>query len=132
MPPIGDNPYFLTMGPHSFYWFAMQPRAIPTVQSDGTQAAAILPEVRVIGGWESALVGRSKERLENVLLGYIPQRRWFAGKARRIKSATISDVVSVPGADGNSYLTSVVIGYQDGDPDTYMLPMAYANPAEAP
>src|SRR5206468_10367365 len=38
----------------------------------------------------------------------------------------------VPGAEGNSYLTSVVIGYADGDPDTYMLPIAYANPAEAP
>src|SRR5204863_5502062 len=73
-----------------------------------------------------------KERFESVLLRYIPQRRWFAGKARRVKSATISDVVSVPGAEGYSYLTSVVIGYADGDPDTYMLPIAYANPAEAP
>src|SRR5207244_1973445 len=22
-PPIGDSPYFLTLGPHSFYWFAL-------------------------------------------------------------------------------------------------------------
>src|SRR5207253_10095725 len=36
------------------------------------------------------------------------------------------------GTEGNSYLTSVVIGYAEGDPDTYMLPLAYANPAEAP
>ena len=132
MPPIGDNPYFLTMGPHAFYWFAMQPRAAPSVQSDGAQPAAALPEVRVTGGWESALIGGAKERFESVLLRYIPQRRWFAGKARRVKSATISDVIPVPGAEGNSYLTSVVIGYADGDPDTYMLPIAYANPAEAP
>ncbi|HKW73003.1 MAG TPA: putative maltokinase, partial [Candidatus Dormibacteraeota bacterium] len=132
MPVIGDNPYFMTLGPHSFYWFAMQPRAAPSVQSDGAQPAAALPEVRVMGGWESALVGGAKERFENILLSYIPHRRWFAGKARRVKSATISDVVSVPGAEGNSYLTSVVVGFQDGDPDTYMLPLAYANPAEAP
>ena len=132
MPVIGDNPYFLTMGPHAFYWFAMQPRATPTIQSDGAQAAAAMPEVRVAGGWEAALVGASKESLEAVLLGYIPRRRWFAGKARRMKTATITDVVSVPGAEGNSYLTSVVIGYAEGDPDTYMLPLAYANAAEAP
>src|SRR5439155_1664366 len=132
MPMIGDNPYFLTLGPHAFYWFAMQPRAAPNILSDGAQAATVLPEVRVVGGWEAALVGGSKERLENVLLGYIPLRRWFAGKARRMKSATISDVISVPGTEGNSYLTSVVIGYAEGDPDTYMLPLAYANPAEAP
>ena len=132
MPMIGDNPYFLTLGPHAFYWFSMQPRAVPTIQSDGTQAAAALPEVRTSGGWESALVGRSKERFETVLLGYIPQRRWFAGKARRMKTAAISDVATVPGADGSSYLTAVTIGYAEGDPDTYMLPIAYANPAEAP
>ena len=132
MPVIGDNPYFLTLGPHAFYWFTLQPRVAPSIQSDGVGAAASLPEVRTSGGWESALVGAAKERLESVLVGYIPQRRWFAGKARRIKTATISDIVTVPGAEGNSYLTSIVVAYADGDPDTYMLPIAYANAAEAP
>ena len=132
MPVIGDNPYFLTLGPHAFYWFAMQPRSAPTIQSDGATTAAILPEVRTAGGWETALIGGAKERLENVLLGYIPQRRWFGGKARKVKSATISDVMSVPGAEGYSYLTSVAIAYADGDPDVYILPIAYASAAEAP
>ncbi len=132
MPQVGDAPYFLTLGPHAFYWFALQPRTAPTIQSDGAAPSANLPEVRTAGGWESALVGGAKERLESVLVGYIPQRRWFAGKARRMKSATISDVVSIPGTEGNSYLTSVVVSYADGDPDTYMLPIAYANSAEAP
>jgi len=133
MPVIGDSPYFLTLGPHSFYWFSMQPRSVPTLQSDGAQpVAATLPEVRTAGGWESALEGAAKERFENVLVRYIPQRRWFAGKARRVKTATITDVVSVPGADGNSFLTSVTIGYADGDPDTYMMPIAHASAAEAP
>src|SRR5207302_3567389 len=76
MPVIGDNPYFLTMGPHAFYWFAMQPRAPPTIQSDGAQAAAAVPEVRVEGGWEAELVGAAKESLEAVHQGYIPRRRW--------------------------------------------------------
>jgi maltose alpha-D-glucosyltransferase / alpha-amylase len=132
MPVIGDGPYFLTLGPHAFYWFAMQPRAAATIQSDGALTAATLPEVRVAGGWETTLVGAAKERFENVLVRYIPQRRWFGGKARRVKTATITDVISVPGAEGSSFVTSVVIGYADGDPDTYMLPIAYANAAEAP
>jgi maltose alpha-D-glucosyltransferase/alpha-amylase len=88
--------------------------------------------VRTVGGWEAALVGGAKERFENVLVRYIPQRRWFAGKARRVKTVTISDIVTVPGADSNSFLTTVIVGYADGDPDTYMLPIAYANAAEAP
>jgi maltose alpha-D-glucosyltransferase/alpha-amylase len=132
MPVIGEAPYFLTLGPHAFYWFAMQPRSVPSIQSDGAQSAMTLPEVRVTAGWETALAGGSKERLESVLLGYIPQRRWFGGKARRMKTASISDIVTVPGAEGSAYLTSVVISYAEGDPDTYMLPIAYANAAEAP
>jgi maltose alpha-D-glucosyltransferase/alpha-amylase len=110
----------------------MQPRAVPNIQSDGAAAASAMPEIRVTGGWESALEGAAKERFEGVLLGYIRQRRWFAGKARRLKSASITDVVAVPGAEGNSFLTMVAISYAEGDPETYMLPIAYASPAEAP
>ena len=130
MPVVGDAPYFLTLGPHSFYWFALQPKATPMVQSDGAQAGSV-PEIRVAGPWESALTGPGKERLENILLGYVRNRRWFAGKARRLKSAQISEVVPVPGAVGGAYLVWVVITYAEGDPDTYQLPLAYANQAEA-
>jgi maltose alpha-D-glucosyltransferase/alpha-amylase len=131
MPMIGDTPYFLTMHPHAFYWFSLQPRAAPTIQSDGARTPASLPEIAVEGGWESALVGEAKEKLENLLLAYIRQRRWFAGKARRLKTASIADVVTVPGAEGTSYLTTVLVTYGEGDPETYMLPIAYATAAEA-
>ena len=132
MPVVGDAPYFLTLGPHSFYWFSLEPRQAPTVQSDGASAAASLPEIRVTGTWESVLTGPSKERLETLLLGYVRHRRWFAGKARRLKSAQISDVVPVPGVVGGAYLTTVVISYAEGDPDTYQLPLAFASVAESP
>jgi maltose alpha-D-glucosyltransferase/alpha-amylase len=131
MPVIGDAPYFLTMHPHAFYWFTLQPRAAATIQSDGARTPASLPEVAVEGGWESALAGDPKERLENLLLGYIRQRRWFAGKARRLKTASITDVINVPGAEGTAYLTTVLITYAEGDPETYLLPIAYATAAEA-
>ncbi len=131
MPVVGDAPYFLTLGPHSFYWFSLQPRTAPVIQSDGAGIASLLPEIRVEGTWQSVLSGTPKERLESVLSGYIRQRRWFAGKARRVKSAQITDVVSVPGAPDGADLAAVVVNYAEGDPDTYQLPLAYANSAEA-
>jgi maltose alpha-D-glucosyltransferase/alpha-amylase len=131
MPIVGDAPYFLTLGPHAFYWFSLQPRATPNIQSDGSEAIAALPEIRVAGDWESVLTGAPKERLESVLLGYVRNRRWFAGKARRLKSAFISDLLPVPGAVGGAYLAAIVVSYAEGDPDTYQLPLAYANQAEA-
>ncbi len=131
MPVVGDGPYFLTMGPHSFYWFSLQPRSAPAIQSDGAGLASRLPEIEVEGTWEAVLTGTAKERLESVLSGYIRQRRWFAGKARRVKSAQISDVMAVPGAAEGGDIATVVVTYAEGDPDTYQLPLAYANSAEA-
>ncbi len=122
LPAVGETPYFLTLGPHSFYWFSMQPRAVPAVQSDGGVAAAVLPEINVAGGWESVLFGQAKERLESILVPYIRQRRWFAGKARRMKSAQVVDAVEVPDGDGSDYLSTIVVSYAEGDPETYLLP----------
>ena len=132
LPTIGDTPYFLTLGPHSFYWFSLQPRAVPIVSSDGAVPAAVLPEIKVTGGWDSVLFGSAKERLESVLLGYIRQRRWFAGKARRLKSASIVDAIEVPGVDRSAYLLTILVSYAEGDPETYLLPVTYAHAVEAP
>jgi len=132
LPIIGKTPYFLTLGPHSFYWFSLQPRAAATVSSDWGLAAAVLPEIKVTGGWDSVLFGSAKERLESVLLGYVRQRRWFAGKARRLKSVGIMDAIEVPGVDRTAYLLTIQASYAEGDPETYLLPVTYAFAAEAP
>ncbi|HYR54183.1 MAG TPA: maltose alpha-D-glucosyltransferase [Methylomirabilota bacterium] len=132
LPMIGEVPYFLTLGPHSFFWFSLQPRQAATVSGDGSIAAAVLPEIKLAGSWDEVLVAPTKERLESLLLPYIRQRRWFAGKARRLKSMSISDAIEVPGVDRSAYLLTVVVTYADGDPETYLLPVAYANAAEAP
>jgi maltose alpha-D-glucosyltransferase / alpha-amylase len=132
LPVIGDTPYFLTLGPHSFFWFSLQPRAAPFTLSDAPAAALALPEIKAADGWDSVLVGGSaKESLESILLGYVRQMRWFAGKARWLKSAQIMDAIDVPGADGTAYLTTIQVTYRDGDPETYLLPVAYAKPSEA-
>jgi maltose alpha-D-glucosyltransferase/alpha-amylase len=90
LPVIGDAPYFLTLGPHSFFWFSLQPRATAQLGGDGqATGAAVVPEIKVASDWDSVFAGSARERLVTVLLGYIKQRRWFAGKARRLKAAQI-------------------------------------------
>jgi maltose alpha-D-glucosyltransferase/alpha-amylase len=143
LPVIGETPYFLTLGPHSFFWFSLQPRATAQLQGDGQgPVTTVVPEIKVTGPWDSVLLGTARERLESIMMGYIRQRRWFAGKARRMKSAQIQDVINLPNADGNrrrgdaappsAYMVTVLVSYAEGDPDTYMVPMAYASAAEAP
>ena len=133
LPVIGETPYFLTLGPHSFFWFSLQPRATAQLSTDGqAPAAAVVPEIKVTGEWDTVLLGSARERLESVLLGFVKQRRWFAGKARRLKSAQIVDAIHLPGADDSAYMATVLVSYAEGDPDSYLVPMAYASAVEAP
>jgi maltose alpha-D-glucosyltransferase/alpha-amylase len=62
---------------------------------------------------------------------YVPNRRWFAGKARKLKSVRISDWVDIRTAEGTAYLTTIVLAYAEGDPETYLLPISHANAAES-
>ncbi|HEV2141244.1 MAG TPA: maltose alpha-D-glucosyltransferase [Candidatus Dormibacteraeota bacterium] len=130
LPVIGKTPYFLTLGPHSFYWFSLQPRTAAAMPADWGLTAAVLPEVKVEGGWDSVLFGVAKERLETILVPYVKQRRWFAGKARRLKSVAIVDAIEVPGTDRTAYLLTLQVAYQEGDPENYLLPVTYAGAAE--
>ncbi len=49
-PPVGDEPYFLTLGPHSFYWFSLE-----AVRPD-LEAVEVLPDgiptLVAAGDWE--------------------------------------------------------------------------------
>ena len=133
LPVIGETPYFLTLGPHSFFWFSLQPRATAQLSSDGqAPAAAVVPEIKISGDWDTVLLGSARERLESVLLGFVRQRRWFAGKARRLKSAQIVDAIQLPGDDDSAYMATVLVAYAEGDPDSYLVPLAYASAVEAP
>lgn len=53
---------------------------------------------RLTDRWDTLCEGNAKEALEALHRNALPTRRWFGGKARRIKSGTVSDVVPIPAA----------------------------------
>src|SRR5580658_3001903 len=55
-PAIGDLPYFITLAPHGFYWFALQ------TKEEGVEP--VRPELHVTGTWESVFAGRALFELE--------------------------------------------------------------------
>jgi maltose alpha-D-glucosyltransferase/alpha-amylase len=125
-PPIGEQPYFLSLGPHSFYWLAFVPKKDGEEAVEVTPYALKLPLLSVVGKWDAVFIGKSRTALEEVLSGYIKKRRWFGGKARRMKRARIRDVFSVPDSPLTAYIILVQVDYMDGDPETYSLPLTYA------
>ncbi len=53
-----------------------------------------VPTIKHSGGWSDLYRGERKSALEDALLGYIKSQRWFAGKARQIRSSETRDAVT--------------------------------------
>jgi maltose alpha-D-glucosyltransferase/alpha-amylase len=120
-PAITDQPYFLTLGPHSFYWFSLEP---PRVSEEpiaiDLAELALVPGARPNGQLDLAPARRA---LEALLPAYLRGRRWFAGKSRRIKAARITETVPLPSKERSAVLLFVTVEYTEGDPETYLLPV---------
>jgi len=123
-PPIGELPYFLTLGPHCFYWFSVEPPRPGQVLTETETLASQLPVLPISDKWERIFSGKAKAKLEDVLPDYLKARRWFGGKARTIRSAKVVETLLVPTRSSVAYLTLVQIDYVEGDPEIYLLPIA--------
>jgi maltose alpha-D-glucosyltransferase/alpha-amylase len=64
--------------------------------------------------------------LEALLPAYLKGRRWFGGKARPLRSASLPELVPIPYDSAIAYLTAIVVEYTEGDPETYVLPLTVA------
>ena len=124
-PPIGELPYLLTLGPHTFYWFALErpgARGARGPEPEPEQRATVVaPE-----GWE-ALVGGRDRALTDALWTYVRGRRWYGGKGRAVRGVAIQNFVRLPldGA-GTAYVVLLRVDYVEGDPELYALPLAFA------
>jgi len=118
-PVIGDAPYFLTLGPHAFYWFALESQR--REESSLMSPAGRLPSLAVTGDLEHLFTGEAKVALEAVLPAYLKARRWFGGKARRMKAVRILEAIALPFEPSEAFLTLLQVDYAEGDPDIYVL-----------
>jgi maltose alpha-D-glucosyltransferase / alpha-amylase len=131
-PRIGDLPYLLTLAPHTFYWFSLEPQRLEVQRPE-----ALLPYVRIDGEWDEVLGDRYRHALEELLPSYIRSRRWFRSKSRRIKTAEVLDAVRVPREAGtgvapqagpDAFVIMVHLEFTEGDPETYVLPLTVIGP----
>jgi maltose alpha-D-glucosyltransferase/alpha-amylase len=114
-PEIGDKPYFLNLGPFAFYWFALERQP-----AEATVTPAEVPLVSATT-FEEVFSDRNRDPLSRALEAYVRSRRWFSGKARTIDALQVSETVALPDAGQMAF---VKIDYADGEPETYLLPLA--------
>ena len=125
-PPVGDSPYFMSMGPHSFYWFLMQRQAAIDVSTSPSAEQERLPLLEVKGSWDQIFRGKTRNLLETLLPDYLRGKRWFGGKGQGIKSVAVQEIIPLQDRFFSAYITFVAIDYMDGNSETYVLPLAYA------
>ena len=81
-------------------------------------------------GWEQLLAGDGRSRIEADLPRFLVKQRWFAGKARTIRSVAIVDQSAASQSLGSVRFVWVEVDYQSGEAETYFLPLGLAAPGD--
>jgi maltose alpha-D-glucosyltransferase/alpha-amylase len=123
-PAIAESPYFLSIAPHTFYWFTLK------VQPSDAQPAkpqSQLPVLVVDAPWQNVFAQRElRTTLESILPDYLHHCRWYIGNGRAVQSTHIAEIVPVPYKDAEAQIVWLEVEYIQGEPQTYVLLLAYA------
>jgi maltose alpha-D-glucosyltransferase/alpha-amylase len=120
-PPIGENPYLITLAPYGFFWLQLNESG----ESDGavTTTPAEFETLVVTGGWKSLLQGRSMAVLErDVLPAFLAGRRWFAERGNLSVSTRLIAAMPLASADPELGL-ALIEAKGRREAATYLLPL---------
>src|SRR5207245_9003207 len=96
--PIKKTRYVVTLGPHAYYWFALQ------APSDARRALKkhVVPTVKAPAKLEVLLGNSQREQLErDVLPNYMQNSRWFGSKLYRFRNLKVTEQLGFsPDANG--------------------------------
>jgi maltose alpha-D-glucosyltransferase/alpha-amylase len=128
-PAIDTRPYRLTMGPHSFHWFALE--APPVTPQPPRTAAQQPPYITVTTGWDDVVRSAARDALEDLLPAYLQTAPWFGRKGIPILATTMVESIAMPLHTQRAYITIIRVQYAEGESQLYTLPLACATGAEA-
>ena len=129
-PPISRDPYSLTLGPNSFFWFVLEEREVPVpkasrVATPGEQRTPVVFVPSFANIWEDSI----RASIASIMPKYLQSCRWFRSSDRRFRSLQITEVVPI---QAQKYqLIFVRAEFTTGDPETYLLSVGFVAGQEA-
>ena len=125
-PPIGQLTYLLTMPPYGFFWFSLN--AAEQLQLTNQRPPEQLPEfvTLVLRNGPMDIMSEPLRRTveQEILPSYMPLRRWFASKDRKITRAQIAYVTRL--FDSGVALAEAQVDYDGAESERYQLPVGIA------
>ena len=122
--PIRKSRYVITLGPHAYYWFALQ---APT-EARRALKKRIVPTLKAPAQLEVLLQDGQREELEREILpAYIRNCRWFGSKARTFRHLKVVEQLPISSSDGGAQLWFIEVSYLDAPTETYAIPVKIAS-----
>jgi trehalose synthase-fused probable maltokinase len=115
-------------------WFREETKGVFHVAESRDQAlraTTALVELQVGPDWEESIQGQARTGLEGILSAYVPERRWFGSKARVVQAVRWQELLRIPFAGTAALVAPVEVAFQEGPPDTYLLPLTVARGEQA-
>ncbi|SDB44752.1 maltose alpha-D-glucosyltransferase/ alpha-amylase [Desulfonatronum thiosulfatophilum] len=122
-PAVQEGLYSLTLGSYGYYFFQM----IQVADTEQVRGIQELPLLTIRAAEQDIWTGEVGERLEKrILPRFLPTRRWFRSKARKIQQVTIKDVLDFNHSDQASLILILSVDYVEGAKERYVLPLTMA------
>ncbi len=122
-PTVTDHPYLLSLGPHAYYWFHLQPRESTQESLNVSGMPKELPVLKVETA-DTIFSDETLQTLQHVIPGMLRARPWFLGKRRYITGLRLHRVLDLP--ETTAHLLLLSVQYGDGDPEVYLVPISVA------
>src|SRR5881396_1666531 len=127
-PIIKKSAYVLTLGPHSHYWFTLQPQS----ERRRMEKKRLVPTLNARPELQSLLDDGERVRLESEILPeYIAGCRWFGAKARTLRQMRVLERSTISSEPNAAQFWFVEVSYLDGPTETYALPVKIASDDKA-
>jgi maltose alpha-D-glucosyltransferase / alpha-amylase len=121
-PPIGPDPYPLSLGRHACLWFELKASRVREVRE-------ALPQLPIHRDWQEILE-HGRAELEAALPRYLEQWTAWTSGARTVLSTRIDDTLRIAHGRSTYALLVVRVTYTTGEPQHYLLPIG-CGPVEA-
>ena len=123
-PTIKKSAYVLTLGPHSHYWFTIQPQT----ERRRLEKKRVVPTLNARPELQSLLDDGERARIEGEILPqYIASCRWFGAKARNLRQMRVLERSTISSEPDAAQFWFVEVSYLDGPTENYALPVKIAS-----